>query len=188
MKMNRSTYALLLIGIILSGCAALLPTGKDIARSRWKSFDNAKTDFDKVVPSKTTTGQLKALGFDLYSTPNVRILNYIDIAVATQSLKKEELDGGLALCLSAKNNCQAYEFISQEIRSERYGNFWLDFFNFKRRTMDKGWRFKALFVVVDNIVVEKLWSGDPNVYMDREAKNPLGILQEGGGMLFKVIP
>ena len=71
------------------------------------------------------------------------------------------------------------QFISQEIRSERYGNFWLDFFNFKRKTMDKGWRFKALFVVVDNIVVEKLWSGDPNVYMDREAKNPLVLLQEG---------
>ena len=103
--MNGLTYALFLIGIFLTGCYALLPIGKDIARSRWKSFDQAKTDFDKVVPSKTTTSQLKAVGFDLCSTPNVRILNYIDIAVATQSLKKEELDGGLALCLSAKNKC-----------------------------------------------------------------------------------
>ena len=188
MNLDRMSFAVLLIGVILSGCAALLPTGKDIAKSRWSSFDQAKADFDRVVPNKTTTGQLKTLGFDLYSTPNVRILNYIDIAIATQSIKKENLDGGLALCLSAKNNCQAYEFTSQEIHSERYGNFWLDFFNFKRRTMDKGWRFKALFVIVDDTVVEKLWSGDPNVLLDREAKNPLGLLQEGGGMIFKVIP
>jgi len=187
MEKNRVIPAILIIGIFFSGCVTLLPAGKDTIRSRWKSFNEAKTDFDRVVPNKTTTRELRKYGFDLYSTPNIRILNYIDIAVATQSLKKEELDGGLALCLSVRNNCQAYEFTPQEIRSERYGNFWLDIFNFKRRTRDKGWRFRALFVVVDDIVVEKLWGGDPNVDTDRELRNPLGPLQDAGSMMLKAI-
>lgn len=188
MNPGRLSYAILLLVAILSGCVALLPTGKDVTKSRWKSFNEAKADFDRVVPNKTTTSELRTLGFDLYSSPNVRILNYIDIAVATQSIKREELDGGLSLCLSAKNNCQAYEFFPQEIHSERYGSFWLDLFNFRRKTRDKGWRFKALFVVVDNVVVEKLWGGNPNVDTDREAKNPLGPLQDAGGLIMKAVP
>ena len=36
------------------------------------------------------------------------------------------------------------------------GNFWLDLLNFKRGTMETGWQFKALVVVVYETVVYKL--------------------------------
>src|SRR5689334_1773606 len=185
MGKNRIVTAVFVVACVLSGCAALLPSSKDVSKSRWKTFDDCKASFDKVIPNKTTARQLKTRGFDLYSTPNIRILNYLDIAVATQSIKKEELDVGLQMCLNAKNACRGYEFNPSYISSERYGNFWVDLFNFKRMTKDRGWRFKATFVIVDNVVVEKLWSGDPNVAQDRETKNPLGPFQEFGGTIIR---
>jgi hypothetical protein len=188
MGKNGKWTAFFAVCCILSGCAALLPSAKEISKSRWKTYSDCKASYDSVIPSKTTARQLKSHGFDLYSTPNIRILNYIDIAVATQSIKKEELDIGLQMCLNAKNNCRAYEFTPSYITSERYGNFWIDLFNFKRMTKDRGWRFKATFVIVDNVVVEKLWSGDPNVAQDHETRNPLGPFQEFGGRLIGLIP
>jgi len=188
MGKNRMLTVFFIIACIFSGCAALLPSAKEISKSRWKTYADCKASFDSVIPNKTTARQLRTHGFDLYSTPNIRILNYIDIAVATQSIKKEELDTGLQMCLNAKNNCRGYEFNPSYITSERYGNFWVDLFNFKRQTKDRGWRFKATFVIVDNVVVEKLWSGDPNIAQDHETRNPLGPFQEFGGRLINLIP
>ena len=186
--MNRRRIAFFLVLCLVLGCARLLPTTKEAARSPWKSFDEAKASYDRVVPGQTTVPQLKTFGFDLYSTPNVRILNYLDIAVATQSIKPEDLDSGLRQCLQAKNKCRAYEFGPQFIYSERYGNFWLDLLNFRRKTKDTGWRFRALFVIVDNIVVDKLWGGTPNIQQDRDLRNPLGPLQDAGSLLPKAVP
>jgi hypothetical protein len=188
MGKKRISTAFFVIACILSGCAALLPSAKEVTKSRWKTFEECKASYDRVTPSKTTARQLKTHGFDLYSTPNLRVLNYIDIAVATQSITKEELDVGLQMCLNAKNKCRAYEFNPSYITSERYGNFWIDLFNFKRQTKDRGWRFKATFVLVDDVVVEKHWSGDPNVALDHETRNPLGPFQEFGGRLINLIP
>ncbi len=188
MRNRKVLLPLLVIIAILTSCVHLLPGGKDTTKSRWKTFQDAKADFDRVVPNRTTAKQLRAYGFDLYSTPNIRVLNYIDIAAATQAIRAEKLDPGLRRCLDAKTNCQAYEFSPQEIHSQRYGNFWADLFNFSRKIKDKGWRFKALFVVVNGVVVEKFWSGVPNVDTDREATNPLGPFQDSGSMIMRLIP
>lgn len=178
--------AFLIAVIVTAGCTALLPTGKEVTRSPWKSFDEAKLAFDKVIPSQTTTRQLKSLGFDLYSTPNIKVLNYLDIATAVQSIKNEDLDPGFQKCLHARNNCRAYEMEPKDIRNKRYGNFWLDILNFRRKTRGSGWRFKALFIVVDDIVVEKLWSGNPIIDEDRDVKNPLGPFQDAGSLLPRI--
>jgi hypothetical protein len=173
---------------IMSGCVALLPKETRVTVTPWESFNGAKAAYEKVDPRVTTTTQLKTLGFALYSTPNIRILNYLDIAAATIPLKREDLSEGLALCLKAQTKCWAYEFEPQVIHSDRYGNFWLDVLNFKRHTRDKGWRFKALFVVVDNVVVEKFWSGNPVIDLDYEKYNPIGPFQDAGGMILNLVP
>jgi hypothetical protein len=189
MNLRRmSLFALCLALCLILGCARLLPSSKDTARSPWQSFEEARSSFDMVVPGQTTVPQLKTIGFDLYSTPNLRILNYLDIAIATQSLKRDEVDGGFRECFQAKNRCRAYEFEPQFTHSERYGNFWLDLFNFRRRTKETGWRFRAMFVVVDNIVVDKLWGGSPNIQQDRDLRNPLGPFQEAGSLLQRLVP
>ena len=188
MKTNIAFLVIFFSAILLTGCASLLPSGNEVAKSRWHSFNDIKTAYDRVIPDKTTVKDLKEYGFDIYSTPNTRILNYFEIARNVQAINEEKLDPGLSLCLSVKDKCSAYEFSAKVTRSERYGNFWLDLFSFKRKTNEKGWSFKSLFVIVNNIVVSKLWSGEPNIDKNRQTKNPLGPLQDAGGLLINTVP
>jgi hypothetical protein len=173
---------------MLSACSALLPSAKESIQTPWTTFDDTRTAYDRVIPNMTTANQLKAIGFDLYSTPNVRRLNYVDISIATQSIKREELNDGFQVCIAAKDRCKGYEIEPRRFHNERYGNFWLDLLNFRRKTRETGWRFKALFVIVDDVVVDKLWSGDPYIVQERDARNPLGPFQDVGGLIMRVIP
>ena len=171
--------------LIISGCAALLPRASFVAKSPWKSYDAVINSYEKIVPDRTTVQEMKKLGFDIYSTPNLKILSYVDIAVASQAMKKEDTSSGIVACLKAQNQCNGYVFEPQVVKSKRYGNFWLDIFYFKRSTLETGWKFKASFLVINNIVVEKYWSGEPKINQDKEVVNPLGPIQEFGGILMR---
>lgn len=172
-----------LTALLLSGCAALLPHSSSVTNSPWKTYREVVQAYDKVVPNRSTVREIRQLGFDIYSTPNLKILSYVDVAVATQTLKKGELSSGIEACLRVQSLCTGYAFEPQVVNSHRYGNFWLDTFNFKRRVKETGWKFKASFLVIDEIVVDKYWSGEPKVDQDKEAVNPLGPLQEVGNMI-----
>ena len=76
----------------------------------------------------------------------------------------------------------------QIISNKRYGNFFLDVLNFRRKSRESGWRFRALFIVVEDIVVYKLWGGSPVIDELSETKNPLGPLQDLGGYAQRLIP
>lgn len=185
--MKERLFCLLLVGLITSGCGSLLPSTKQTIPSPWSSFEEAKASFDMIIPYKTTAHELKALGFDPFSTPNIKILTYVDIMnlfMPNPSIKKEDLDEGIQSCINAKANCVAYEFDPRIIKSRRYGNVLLDIFNFSRKSRESGWRFEAIIVIVDNIVVYKLWGGNPIIDQYREIKNPLGPLQNADD-LFK---
>jgi hypothetical protein len=173
---------------MLSGCAALLPSSEEIVVVPWGSFHEVQNGYEKVIRNETTVHQLKKAGFDVYSTPNVRILNYIDIAATTQNIKYEDLSDGLTRCIKVREKCIGYQIEPKVTISERKGNFWLDLFNFKRKTIETGWRFKAVFIVIDNVIVDKFWSGDPLIVQNRERKNPLGPLQESGALMLHYIP
>lgn len=175
-------------GVLLSGCSSLLPSSKETTRSPWPSFESVKAAYDQVIPNQTTVRQLKQIGFDLYSTPNIRILNYMDIAATTQSIKWEYLESGLQRCFMAKTGCQAYELEPKNISNKHYGNFWLDILNFNRKSNMSGWSFKALFIVVDELIIYKLWSGIPLIDADRQTVNPLGPLQEPSGLILRGVP
>ncbi|MBI4688413.1 MAG: hypothetical protein HY756_11690 [Nitrospirae bacterium] len=170
----------------ISGCGSMLPSANKTTISQWDNFDTAKATFDLIIPGKTNIEDLKNLGFNPFSTPNVKILNYIDIIqlfMANPSIKKEELDEGIRTCIDAKSKCRAYEIEPKIIKSKRQGNFWLDLFNFKRHTRESGWSFKALIVTVDDIVIYKLWGGSPVIDEEKVIKNPLGPLQNGESLI-----
>jgi hypothetical protein len=171
---------------LTAGCSTLLPSAKQTIQSPWNSFEDAKAYFDKITPRQSTTKELKELGFDPFSTPNIKILTYLDIMnrfMPNPSVKKEELDEGIQACIDAKADCKAYEFEPKIIRSKRFGNFWLDLFNFKRQTKESGWKFEALIVLIDDIVVYKLWGGSPIIDETKETKNPLGPFQNADDLL-----
>lgn len=188
--MKKVLFYILIAVVTMSGCGSLLPTTKQATKSPWDSFEDAKTAFDKITPYQTTTDEMRALGFDPFTTPNIRILTYVDIMnrfMPNPSIKKEDLAEGIQFCVDSKDDCSAYEFDPQIIKSKRYGNVILDLFNFRRKSTESGWRFEALIVIIDDIVVYKLWGGNPIIDQNKETKNPLGPLQNSGDILKEAV-
>jgi hypothetical protein len=164
----------------ISGCSSLLPTSETATQAPWSSFDEALRMFDAITPSKTTTADLKAMGVDPFAGDNITILNYSDLirrfaVPGTNSLA--DLDVGLRQCIEATQNCQGYEIEQRETHHNRTGNFWLDFLNFRRVVTTTGWRFTATIVINRDLVVYKVWSGQPAIREVEDVHNPLGPAQ-----------
>jgi hypothetical protein len=178
------------IALLTSGCTSLLPTSHSTSKSPWKSFQEAQAAFDQITLSKTRTGDLKALGFDP-SSPNVKVLTYLDVIqrfMPTPAITKEDLEKNVRECLEAKDGCHALELEVDEVKGHRTGNVFLDVLGFRRTTHQTGWRFKALFLLREEVVVYKLSSGEPVVDRLDKSIKPLGPLQELDGVLAKSIP
>jgi hypothetical protein len=169
--------------VILAGCAALLPSTQTEVRSPWANFDEAKTAFEHIVPYTTTKADLKAAGVDPFVTPNITLLTYSDIVLRFPlgaSVPQERLDRGLRECLNAGMACQGYAITVRDVKRDRTGDFWLDSFNFYRKTDVTGWSFQALILMVDDAVVYTLYGGQPRISEEEQNRQPLGPLQGWG--------
>ena len=93
---------------------------------------------------------------------------------------QEDLDPGIKACLAARDACRGWELNVGFITRVRTGNFLADFFNFRRRTVTSGWRFNALVLMADSVVVYRAWGGQPLVNQVDVETNPLGPLQDIG--------
>lgn len=176
----RDWLAIGLASVFLAGCSALLPRGEETMTSRWSSFEEAKQAFDAVRPYETTSAELRALGFNADANPNVRILNYLDVLdrlLPNKVLSREDLTPGLLDCISAGEACHGVEVNQRETRNRRYGNFFADFLNFRRKTEIQGWEFSAVIVLRNGEVIYKVWSGKPEILEHKSNTNPLGPLQ-----------
>jgi len=180
------------LAAILSSCSAtsLLPRQQKIVVTPWNSFGEAKNAFDRIAPYQTKKNELEALGFAPQVTPNIQILNYLDIIerfMPNQSITIEDLAPGLRDCLTDQEQCIAYEIIIRKFNSQRFGNVFLDLFNFRRKTTVSGWEFRSLIVIKNNLVVYKLSSGTPKTDKLHDTKNPLGPLQSSDRFLWTVV-
>jgi len=177
--MSKMIFYIFVLAIV--GCAGMLPSMKQTTKSPWKTFEDAKRSFDKIEANKTTSEDLKKLGFDPFETPNVKLITYLELIekfMPNQSIRIEDLDLGVQECLKARDLCQGYEVTPKVSNSVRYGSVFLDLFNFRRRTSTRGWIFNALIVLKENLVVHKVWGGEPNVSEIEDKRNPLGPLQD----------
>lgn len=172
-----------------SGCSSLLPVVKGRTEAPWESFEQAKDAFDKIIPYQTSREELQTLNFAPFQNPNIEIVTYLDLInrfMPSSSFQKEDLPAGIKDCIENSNLCSGYELKISQIQSKRYGNVFLDLFNFKRQTHKTGWEFNALVVLKNNQVVYKLWSGKPQINEFSYSKNPLGPLQESETLLTPV--
>jgi hypothetical protein len=175
------------VALALTGCMNLLPHGKEETRTPWTSYDDAQAMFAKIIPGQTTLSDLKALGIDPAQTDNVALLGHADVLrrlVAASSFDISRIDPALQECVAAPQVCFAYELEQTHTNRKRYGNFFLDFLNFKRRVDITGWQFDAIVVIKKELVVYKLWSGKPKIHKLEEEHSPLGPLQGIGPSLF----
>lgn len=178
--------ALPFFSCVLAGCASLLPDAKQTADLPWENYQHAQRIFTSIIPEKTTLADLKKIGIDPKSTPNVAILSHADTSrklLASATLDTTTLAPKVKTCIASPYDCYAYEIEQRHIEREREGSFWLDFLNFKRKTRVFGWQFDALLVIQNDIVVYKLWSGEANIEKQELEHNPLGPLQNIGSTL-----
>lgn len=166
--------------LLLAGCSALLPRGESVAQSPWQNFQEAQQTFDRIVAHQTTVEDLKQLKLDPLQNPNITLLNYSDVLrrfIPTPSTNLQDLDPGVRECIEAKSACKGYEVDQKSVRRQRYGNFWADFLNFKRKVDITGWRFNGVVLIKEGLVVYKLTGGQPSIHEHEESRNPLGPFQ-----------
>lgn len=172
----------------LSACSSLLPDAKQNTQTPWHTYADAQAMFEKIVPGKTRLAELKELGIDPVRTPNVAHLSHADLLrrlLPVGAFDIRYLDPGLQDCVKSQNACFAYQIEQLSLDRKRYGNFWLDFFNFKRKINVSGWQFDAIVVIKGDIVVYKQWSGKPSVHQLEEESSPLGPFQSIGPALVR---
>lgn len=171
---------------LLAGCTALLPRSKEITASPWQTYREAQQTFDLIVPGQTTAADLKELNLDPETVPNIAILNYSDVLrrfMLNQSVTLSDLDHGVQECVRARTVCRGLEINQRLVTKHRNGSFWLDVLGFKRETHTEGFRFNALVLLKDGVVVYKLTGGQPVIQESEHTQNPLGPVQTIGNKL-----
>ncbi|MBP8018936.1 MAG: hypothetical protein KAY82_02765 [Hylemonella sp.] len=135
---------------------------------------------------KTQRQDLARRGADPGTYPNTKILTHPDIVrllLPSAVLSRDDLDPGILKCVQARDDCYGMEIVISRIARTRTGGFLADFTNFKRRTDTTGWRFNALILFVDDVVVYRTWGGQPEVIETEVNSNPLGPFQDVGPSL-----
>ncbi|MDE2416580.1 MAG: hypothetical protein KGN32_02135 [Burkholderiales bacterium] len=159
-----------------------MPTTHSEASS-FKTFEEARTAIESLIPMQSNQETLTALGIEAGKQPNTTLLTHADVVrrfVSGSMLTKQDFDHGVVLCIEARDACHGLELLANRIDKVRSGNFFTDFLNFSRRTETKGWRFNALILLVDNVVVYRSWGGQPAIDETEVHTNPLGPLQDVG--------
>ena len=180
--MNRSVTTLLIALLFFSvACESALPHQETRVISPWSSFEKAKADFDQIEPGATTAAELVPLGYDPFGGENVAVLTYMDIFerfVPNASMTLEQQDPAIQDCVNARNRCIGYLRVAMEEKDREFGNFWLNLFEFETNTEVAGFEFESTLVLVDDVVVYKLWEGHPAVLKRQSRTKPLGFLND----------
>lgn len=181
-------YGVLIGSFFLSACVSLLPSSKQINDLPWSSYQQAQDVFARITPMQTRLADLKKMGIDPDTTPNVALLNHADVTrrlVAISTMEISFLPPLVQQCLAAHTECFAIQIEQKHLDRKRYGNFWLDFLTFNRQVEISGWQFEALIIMQKELVVYKLWTGKPTILQLEEERNPLGPLQGAGSSILK---
>ncbi|UVE18788.1 hypothetical protein NVV93_05195 [Pseudomonas sp. LS44] len=168
--------------LFLSACGSLLPSERDEVMSPFNDYLDTEGRYSQVILGKTTRSELFALGFDPLAEGNGRMLSFVDVRLLfiQPNIPIAYLPDGLVTCLEAKDRCIAYSFEFSKTDTQRVGSFWADVLNFSKRREVKGWSFRTVFVLVDDVLVHKVSNGEPNIRRMMVKKNPLGPIQGAG--------
>jgi hypothetical protein len=178
----RRALPVLLLALLLppvSACSSLLPRSSR-SDSPFRSFEEAKEAFDAVEVGRTRTDELRALRIDP-ERQGVTLLSgaqllplYLPHEGATVDLHGE----GLRTCAQSGERCEGWVVDVERDRRRRTGNWFLDVLRFKRVKDQRGFDFTGVMLVLDDVVVHKIWSGSRKRMQTTEVQ-PLGLLQSG---------
>jgi len=159
----------------------LLPKAHVDEPSGLSSFESACASFTRVEPFRSTTQDMKELGFDTAASANVRETPYpqcLAQTVQSSNVALSDLDQGIRDCVALRQQCCAYQFRFSRVDRDRTGNFFLDLLNFDRTTQTSGWRFEGIVLVSDQgLVLFRNEAGEPRIELTERSRNPLGPFQ-----------
>ena len=181
---KRFAFALL-TALPLAACATdILPSTAKETAGPFPSYEIAETAYKIIQPGVTTSSKLREYGIDPKTTPNLRVINYVEVMrvfMPTDSVALKDLDPAVQGCIGARNNCVGYVMAPGASGTQRTGHISLDVLGFQRKTEETGWAASMLVLLVDDVVVYKLWSGTPQIDERRDETNPLGPAQDLSG-------
>jgi hypothetical protein len=174
------------LAAVLSACGSMgvLPRNAEITESPYKDYRSAEEAYTQIKPFETTIDELKTRGFDPYKTPNIKVMNYLDLLpkfMPQQSVTKDDLDPAVRACLKSRERCQGWVAEPSRIDRDRTSNVALDVLGFERETTSTGWKAQMLVLIQDDVVVYKLWSGTPTINEVKRETKPLGPFQDLSG-------
>jgi hypothetical protein len=172
-----------LAGVALGACTSLLPRASSDAGTGFANFEEARVAAGRIVPMQTRVQALGDLGFDIDRGQNVTLIPYPEIVVRLTphpGVPINLLDAGIRQCIEIQMACRGYVLRFEREDRKREGGFWLDFFNVDRTTRFTGWRFEALIVVSNEMVLFRNFSGQARIEKVDRQRNPLGPFQPAG--------
>ena len=174
------------VTLALGGCGGLLlPSQSEIGSSKFESYGQVHSAFDKIALRQTSIDDMSDLGFDAQNTPNVAVMSYLDIVerfMPNSSMAFDRLDPAVQECIMARLACEGYVFKLEHHEFQRTGSLFLDLFGFLKTTEETGWTAQVLVLVQNGRVTHKLLSGEPHVQIVRDDIQPLGPMQNLSGV------
>ena len=180
---------ILIVGSLLItsiGCSSFLPSKTVDTQTQWASYQEVES-MVKAIRRGHTLEDVKKLGLDVNKTPNIQSLTYLDIAKRFGLIGFRDqivaVPDGVKKMMFAAERGRGYELNVEATRSQRIGNFWTDFLQFRKNTHTTGWKFSVLLIVVNNRVEYVLYKGNPNIDKLEKEKNPIGPFQKINGYI-----
>ena len=176
---------LIAAGLSLAACASdVLPSTDREASGPFPTYEIAETAYRIIEPGRTDTAKLREFGIDPMTTPNLRVVNYVEVMklfMPTDTVSLRDLDPAVQGCIGARTACVGYVLTPGATATQRTGHVSLDVLGFQRETEETGWAASMLLLIVDDVVVYKLWSGTPRIEQKATETNPLGPAQDLSG-------
>lgn len=181
--MRSLACAQLLLALGLAGCSGLLPRGSSVASSPFSTYDEAKAAFGPHRALQDLGGPAGRSGVrpaeqrqrHRHSLPRrwrgsrrtpARRWRRSTVACATACWRSRPV---APMCTASASKAASARANSSS-----------DFFNFRRITHIEGWRFEAMVVARDDLVLFKNVGGEPRIDVTERQVNPLGPFQSGG--------
>ncbi len=166
----------------LAACATdVLPSTSQDRSGPFATYEIAEMAFRIITPGKTDSAKLRELGIDPKTTPNMRVINYTEVMrvfMPADTVALKDLDPAVQGCINVRDHCSGYVLSPEMKETQRTGDVSLDLLGINRETKETGWAATILLLLVDDVVVYKLWSGSGRSEGTSRETNPLGPAQD----------
>src|ERR1700722_2252999 len=119
--------------VLTTGCQSMFSSKQTATMTQWTNWDEVTVAFNNITPNHTTIKDLRAMGFDPYVTPNIKIMPYVDIMplfMPNPNIHMDDLPVSVLVYVEAKQDSLAYLVELENVKDKRHGNLFLDIFGF----------------------------------------------------------